>query len=150
MWSHIKKKKKERKTNNTNAWSYSEHWSLKILTWILSPFLYVDSCLPFWTVGTDNHWSICFWDFWKPSSGCYSLSWSGLRAVPFSGGKKKKIHKPQTMLSEQCFDLAGAHVKSNSYFVIVLKLLPFNGFKFAFFFLLLEVWLNTSQTLSIS
>lgn len=53
------------------------------------------------------------------------------------------------MLSEQCFDLAGAHVKSNSYFVIVLKLLPFNGFKFAFF-LLLEVWLNTSQTLSIS
>lgn len=97
----------------------------------------MDSCLPFWTVGTDNHWSI------HPLLGLLEafiwmlLFWSGLRAVPSLGGIKT-----QTML----FGLAGAHVKPDSYFVIVLKLLPFRGSKLAFFFLLLEVWLNTSQT----
>lgn len=46
---------------------------LKSLDWdFQSVFNDVDSCLPFWTVGTDNHWSI-HWDFWEPSSGCYSF-----------------------------------------------------------------------------
>lgn len=62
---------------------------------------------------------------------------------------KKTKHKPQTMLSEQCFDLAGAHVKSNSYFVIVLKLLPFNGFKFAFFSLAWSMVKHLANTLHL-
>lgn len=52
------------------------------------------------------------WGLWKTFTWML-IHFLGLdyELVPFLGGKTRS--KPQAMLSEQCFDLAGAHVKSN-------------------------------------